>query len=67
MQAVEAELDALREQIQKADNILERATIVAPVGGTIVPMFVLAHDRRGHSSKAASPSSNSGQWRGWKG
>lgn len=39
MQSVEAELDALREQIQAANNVLARTTITAPVAGTIVRMY----------------------------
>lgn len=39
MQPVEAELDAVREQIQQAKNILKRTNISAPVGGTIVRMY----------------------------
>lgn len=39
LQAVEAELDAITQQIQAANNILKRTTITAPVDGTIVRMF----------------------------
>lgn len=39
MQSVEAELDALREQSQAANNVLARTTITAPVSGTIVRMY----------------------------
>ncbi len=39
MQTVEAELDALREQTQQANNVLARTTITAPVAGTIVRMY----------------------------
>ncbi|GAB2188182.1 HlyD family type I secretion periplasmic adaptor subunit [Roseibium sp. LAB1] len=38
LQAIEAELDAAREQSRKARNVLERAVIQAPVSGTIVRM-----------------------------
>lgn len=36
MQAVEAELDSVREQSLKAQDILARADIVSPVAGTVV-------------------------------
>jgi HlyD family type I secretion membrane fusion protein len=39
MQSVEAELDALREQTQQANNVLARTTISAPVAGIIVRMY----------------------------
>ena len=39
MQNVEAELDAVREQIRGAANILDRTTIKAPVAGTIIRMY----------------------------
>lgn len=38
-QGVEAELDALREQIQQANSVLARTTVSAPVSGTVVRMF----------------------------
>lgn len=39
MQNVEAELDAVREQIRGADNVLQRTTIKAPVAGTVVRLY----------------------------
>ncbi|SEQ37552.1 HlyD family secretion protein [Devosia sp. YR412] len=39
LQSVEAELDAVREQIRQADNVLDRTTVRAPVAGTIVRLF----------------------------
>jgi HlyD family secretion protein len=39
LQAVEADLDGVTEQIQAANNVLKRTTITAPVDGTIVRMF----------------------------
>ncbi|NGP18401.1 HlyD family type I secretion periplasmic adaptor subunit [Devosia aurantiaca] len=39
MQSIEAEFDAVREQIRQADNVLSRTTVKAPVSGTIVRMY----------------------------
>ena len=39
LQSVEAELDAVREQSRESENVLRRATIHAPVSGTIVRMY----------------------------
>ncbi|WDR02967.1 HlyD family type I secretion periplasmic adaptor subunit [Devosia algicola] len=39
IQGVESELDAVREQILQANNVLQRTSIIAPVSGTIVRMF----------------------------
>ncbi|HET7412472.1 MAG TPA: HlyD family type I secretion periplasmic adaptor subunit [Pararhizobium sp.] len=39
MQDVEAQLDAVHEQIQRADNVLDRTTIKSPVAGTVVRMY----------------------------
>lgn len=39
MQGLEAELDDVRQQSQEARNVLRRATINAPVSGTIVRMY----------------------------
>lgn len=39
MQAVEAELDAVREQIRQAQDILGRTVIKAPVSGTVVRLY----------------------------
>ncbi|MEM7720606.1 MAG: HlyD family type I secretion periplasmic adaptor subunit, partial [Pseudomonadota bacterium] len=38
LQAVQAELDSIREQSRKARNVLERAEVTAPVSGTVVRM-----------------------------
>ncbi len=39
MQAVEAELDAVREQVRQAQDILGRTVIKAPVSGTVVRLY----------------------------
>lgn len=39
MQAVEAELDAVREQMRQAADILGRTVIKAPVSGTVVRLY----------------------------
>lgn len=39
MQSIEAEFDAVREQIRQADSVLGRTIVKAPVGGTIVRMY----------------------------
>lgn len=39
MQNMEAELDTIREQALEAKNVLRRATIDAPVDGTVVRMY----------------------------
>lgn len=39
MQSIEAEFDAVREQIRQADSVLNRTTVKAPVSGTIVRMY----------------------------
>ncbi|WP_104493303.1 HlyD family type I secretion periplasmic adaptor subunit [Paracoccus denitrificans] len=39
MQSVEAELDSVREQSRAATNVLRRATINAPVSGTVVRLY----------------------------
>jgi len=38
LQAIQAELDSIREQSRKAQDILSRSTVVAPVSGTVVRM-----------------------------
>lgn len=38
LQAAQAELDSVREQSRAAENILQRATINAPVAGTVIRM-----------------------------
>jgi HlyD family secretion protein len=39
LQSVEAELDSVRQQSREAENVLGRATIHAPVAGTVVRML----------------------------
>ena len=39
MQAIQGELDAVREQSREAENVLRRATINAPVSGTVVRTY----------------------------
>lgn len=39
LQTVEAELDSVREKSREAENVLKRATILAPVSGTVVRMY----------------------------
>lgn len=39
LQAIEAELDAVREQSRAAENVLRRATINAPVTGTVIRLY----------------------------
>ncbi|RJG41634.1 HlyD family type I secretion periplasmic adaptor subunit [Mesorhizobium sp. DCY119] len=39
LQSVEAELDSVRQQSHEAENVLDRATIHAPVAGTVVRML----------------------------
>jgi len=39
MQGVEADLDAIREQMRQAGDVLGRTTIKAPVAGTIIRMY----------------------------
>jgi HlyD family secretion protein len=39
MQIVEAELDAVREQVLAAENILDRTVVRAPVSGTVVRLY----------------------------
>ena len=38
LQAVQAELESIREQSRKARNVLDRAQVTAPVSGTVVRM-----------------------------
>jgi HlyD family secretion protein len=38
-QTVEAELDAVREQILKADSVLSRTAVLAPVSGTVLRSY----------------------------
>ncbi|CUH66344.1 Type I secretion system membrane fusion protein PrsE [Thalassovita gelatinovora] len=39
LQAVQAELDTIREKARKAKDVLSRSTVVAPVSGTMVRMY----------------------------
>ncbi|MHB2266118.1 HlyD family type I secretion periplasmic adaptor subunit [Aliihoeflea sp. PC F10.4] len=39
LQAIQTELDAVREQSREAENVLQRASILAPVSGTVVRSF----------------------------
>ncbi|MEF2551030.1 HlyD family type I secretion periplasmic adaptor subunit [Aurantimonas sp. A2-1-M11] len=39
LQGIEAELDSVRESTREAGNVLRRATIHAPVSGTVVRMY----------------------------
>lgn len=39
LQSVEAELDAVREQMLEARNVLDRTTISAPAAGTVVRLY----------------------------
>ncbi|MYM57503.1 HlyD family type I secretion periplasmic adaptor subunit [Thalassovita mangrovi] len=39
LQAVQAELDSIREKARKAEDVLSRSAVVAPVGGTVVRMY----------------------------
>lgn len=39
LQTAESELDTVREQTREAQNVLDRATIDAPVSGTVVRMY----------------------------
>jgi HlyD family type I secretion membrane fusion protein len=39
LQSIEAELDGIKEQYRKAENILKRSSINAPVDGTIVRLY----------------------------
>lgn len=39
MQSIEAEFDAVREQIRQANSVLSRTIVRAPVSGTIVRMY----------------------------
>ncbi|RWN58522.1 HlyD family type I secretion periplasmic adaptor subunit [Mesorhizobium sp.] len=39
LEGVETELDSIREQSREAQNVLRRATINAPVSGTVVRLF----------------------------
>lgn len=39
LQSVQAELESVREQIRKADNVLSRTEVLAPVTGTVVRLF----------------------------
>jgi HlyD family secretion protein len=38
LQLVQSELESVREQVRRAENVLERSEVVAPVSGTVVTM-----------------------------
>ena len=38
LQLVQAELESIREQVRRAENILERSEVLAPVSGTVVTL-----------------------------
>lgn len=39
LQAVQSELEGVREQARKAENVLQRAAVLAPVAGTVVRQY----------------------------
>jgi HlyD family secretion protein len=39
LQGIQAELESVREQFHKAENVLSRADLLAPVSGTVVRMY----------------------------
>ncbi|MCO6389646.1 HlyD family type I secretion periplasmic adaptor subunit [Aliihoeflea aestuarii] len=39
LQSIQSELDAVREQSREAENVLQRASIMAPVSGTVVRSY----------------------------
>lgn len=39
LQAIQAELESVREQFHKAENVLERTDVLAPVSGTVVRLY----------------------------
>jgi len=39
LQAIQAELESIREKSRKAENVLQRANVVAPVSGTVVRLY----------------------------
>lgn len=39
LQAIESELESVREQLRRSENILDRTQVVAPVSGTVVRMY----------------------------
>ncbi|WP_120499749.1 HlyD family type I secretion periplasmic adaptor subunit [Roseovarius sp. EL26] len=39
LQAVQSELEGIREQMRKAENVLERTDVLAPVSGTVVRLY----------------------------
>lgn len=38
LQVVQAELESVREQVRRAENVLQRSAVLAPVSGTVVTM-----------------------------
>jgi HlyD family secretion protein len=39
LQAIESELESIREQLRKSENILDRTQVLAPVAGTVVRLY----------------------------
>ncbi|MGO4852990.1 HlyD family type I secretion periplasmic adaptor subunit [Phaeovulum sp. W22_SRMD_FR3] len=39
LQGIQAELESVREQIRKAENVLSRTDLVAPVAGTVIRLY----------------------------
>ena len=39
LQAIESELESVREQLRKSENILDRTQVLAPVAGTVVRLY----------------------------
>jgi HlyD family secretion protein len=39
IQAIQSELESVREQMRKAENVLERKDVLAPVSGTVVRLY----------------------------
>lgn len=39
LQTIESELESVREQLHKSENILDRTAVIAPVSGTVVRLY----------------------------
>jgi HlyD family secretion protein len=39
LQSIQAELESVREQVRRADNVLSRTEVLAPVAGTVVRLY----------------------------
>ncbi|OZB15663.1 MAG: secretion protein HlyD, partial [Rhodobacterales bacterium 34-62-10] len=39
LQTIESELESVREQLRKSENILDRTAVIAPVSGTVVRLY----------------------------